>query len=91
MNPQTLQLADVQEAQVLAGPEFGVEWTETARSYLPLFEHLPLSQPQKVQLIADLLTVIDHVFDACLNEAAEGAQTPIPKPPTARPFSASPY
>lgn len=74
MNFQTNKSTDEEKAQLLAGPEFGVEWTEMARSYLPLFEHLPLSEPKKVQLIADLLTVMDHVFEACLTEAA-GTQT----------------
>ena len=67
---QTIKSTDDEKAQLLAGPEFGVEWTEMARSYLPLFEDLPLSEPKKVQMIADLLTVMDHVFEACLAEAA---------------------
>lgn len=70
MHPPNIQPADALKAQDLAGPEFGVEWTEKARSYLPLFEHLPLSELEKVQLISDFLIVIDHVFDAYLAEAA---------------------
>ncbi len=66
-----VQKPQIQEPRALAEDEFSVEWYETAQQYLPLFDHLALPQPQKLQLIAELLTVIEHTFDAYL-EGAKG-------------------
>jgi hypothetical protein len=64
----------VTNSRALSAPNFHVVLSETASKYLPLFDHLSLSQPQKLQLIADLLSLIDHAFDAYYVEETEASK-----------------
>jgi hypothetical protein len=75
MNPALATYFEDRKPRQLTEAGFSVVRSEAALRYLPLFDHLSLSQPQKLQLIADLLTVIDHALDASLAEASE-AQLP---------------